>query len=123
MLQRIEVTGRQGRRCKQLLGDLKGNTKVLKEESLDITVGRVCFGRDYGPKVRQIVKMALLFLTRPCTKTSTCTCAFCRLLKRKSFDFDIVDRGFLIPRLTLWRKHIASPVTNTKPTLLENIDF
>ena len=30
--QRIEVTGRQGRRCKQLLGDLGKNVKILEIE-------------------------------------------------------------------------------------------
>jgi hypothetical protein len=44
---RIEMTGRRGRRCKQLLDDLKEKTRYwkLKEEAL--------FGRDYGPVVTQ----------------------------------------------------------------------
>jgi hypothetical protein len=40
---RIEVTGRQGRRCRQLLDDLKekrGYCK-LKEETLDCTLGEI----------------------------------------------------------------------------------
>jgi hypothetical protein len=52
---RIEVTGRRGRRCEQLLDDIeekKGHWK-LKEEALDRTVWRTCFGRGYGPVVRQ----------------------------------------------------------------------
>ena len=51
----IYVTGRQGRRRTQLLGDLKemrGYWK-LKEKALDCTVWRTRFGRGYGPVVRQ----------------------------------------------------------------------
>jgi hypothetical protein len=52
---RIEMTGRQGRRRKQLLHDLK-EKKIyckLKEEALDRTLWRTRFGRGYGPVVRQ----------------------------------------------------------------------
>jgi hypothetical protein len=54
---RIEVMGKWGRRrrCEQLLDGLKemrGYWK-LKEEALDHTVWRTCFGRGYGPVVRQ----------------------------------------------------------------------
>jgi hypothetical protein len=52
---RIEITGRRGRRCKQLLDDLK-EKKIfwkLKEEALDCTLWRTRFGRGYGPVVRQ----------------------------------------------------------------------
>jgi len=53
---RIEVTGRRGRRCKQLLDDLKEKRGFwkLKDEALDNTVWRTHFGRGYGPFVRQI---------------------------------------------------------------------
>jgi len=47
---RIEVTGRQGRRHIQLLGDLKekrGHWK-WKEEAVDRTLWRTGFGRGYG---------------------------------------------------------------------------
>jgi hypothetical protein len=52
---RIEMTGRRGRRCKQLLGDLeeKRGYWKLKEEALDRTVWRTRFGTGYGPVVRQ----------------------------------------------------------------------
>jgi hypothetical protein len=52
---RIEVTGRQGRRRKQLLDDLKEKRQYwkLKEEALGCTLWRTCFGRDYRPVVRQ----------------------------------------------------------------------
>jgi hypothetical protein len=52
---RIEMTGRRGRRRKQLLNDLKEKRRYweLKEEALDRTVWRTRFGRDYGPNVRQ----------------------------------------------------------------------
>jgi hypothetical protein len=52
---RIEMTGRRGRRCKQLLDDLKEKRRYckLKEEALDRTLWRTRFGRGYGPVVRQ----------------------------------------------------------------------
>jgi hypothetical protein len=55
---RIEVTGRRGRRRKQLLDDLKeeGRYWKLKEEALDRTLCRTRFGRGYGPVVRQTTK-------------------------------------------------------------------
>jgi hypothetical protein len=49
------MTGRRGRRRKQLLDDLKekrGYCK-LKEEALDRSQWRSRFGRGYGPVVRQ----------------------------------------------------------------------
>jgi hypothetical protein len=47
----IEVTGRRGRK----LDDLKERRGYshLKEEALDRTVWRACFGRGFGPVVRQ----------------------------------------------------------------------
>jgi hypothetical protein len=52
---RIEMTGRRGRRRKQLLDDLKEKKRYwkLKEEALDRTMWRTRFGRGYGPVVRQ----------------------------------------------------------------------
>jgi hypothetical protein len=52
---RIEMTGRRGRRRKQLLDGLKEKRRYwkLKEEALDRTVWGTGFGRDYGPVVRQ----------------------------------------------------------------------
>jgi hypothetical protein len=52
---RMEMTGRRGRRRKQLLDDLKAKRKYwkLKEEALDRTLWRTRFGRGYGPVVRQ----------------------------------------------------------------------
>jgi hypothetical protein len=48
---RVEMTGRRGRRCKQLLDDVKEKRRYwkLKEEALDRTVWRTRF----GPVVRQ----------------------------------------------------------------------
>jgi hypothetical protein len=53
--ERIGMTGRRGRRCKQILDDLKEKRRYwkLKEEALDRTLWRICFGRGYGPVVRQ----------------------------------------------------------------------
>jgi hypothetical protein len=51
---RIQVMGRWGRICKQLLDDFqeKRGYWKLKEEALDIT--QTCFGTGYGPVVRQM---------------------------------------------------------------------
>jgi hypothetical protein len=51
---RIEMTGRRGRRRKQLLDDLKEKRGYwkLKEEALDHTLWRTRFGRGFGPVVR-----------------------------------------------------------------------
>jgi hypothetical protein len=49
------MTGRQGRRRKQLLDGLKEKRIYwkLKEEALDPTLWRTRYGRDYGPVIRQ----------------------------------------------------------------------
>ena len=54
----IEVTGRQGRKRRKLLDDLKGmrGYSHLKEEALDRTMWRARFGRGFGPVVRQTTK-------------------------------------------------------------------
>jgi len=51
----MEVTGRRGRRSRQLLDDLKERRGYshLKEEALDCTMWRARFGRGFGPVVRQ----------------------------------------------------------------------
>jgi hypothetical protein len=52
------VTGRQGRRCRKLLDDLKERTGCsdLKEKALDCTMWRSRFGRGFWPVVRQTTK-------------------------------------------------------------------
>jgi hypothetical protein len=54
----IEVTGRQGRRRRKLLEELKERRGYshLKEEALDRTTWRARFGRGFGPVVRQTAK-------------------------------------------------------------------
>jgi len=54
----IEVTGRQGRRRRKLLDDLKERRGCshLKEEALDRTMWRARFGGGFGPVVRQTTK-------------------------------------------------------------------
>ena len=48
----IEVTKRRGRRRKKLLDDLKDRRGCqLKEEALDRTMWRNCFGRGFGPVI------------------------------------------------------------------------
>jgi hypothetical protein len=51
----IEVTGRQGRRRRKLLDDLKERREYshLKEEALDRTMWRAGFGIGFGPVARQ----------------------------------------------------------------------
>jgi hypothetical protein len=55
---KVEVTGREGRRFKQLLDGLKEKRGYweLKGEAVDRTVWRIRFGSGYGPVVRQIAK-------------------------------------------------------------------
>jgi hypothetical protein len=52
---KIIGTRRQGRRCKQLLNDLKEARRYwkLKEEAQDRTLWRTQFRRGYGPVTRQ----------------------------------------------------------------------
>jgi hypothetical protein len=54
----IEVTGRQGRKRRKLLDDLKERRGYfyLKEEALDRTMWRARFGRGFAPVVRQTDK-------------------------------------------------------------------
>jgi hypothetical protein len=54
----IEVTGRQGRRRRKVLDELKERRGYyhLKEEALDRTMWRAGFGRGFGPVVRQTTK-------------------------------------------------------------------
>ena len=49
----VEVTRRRGKRRKKLLDDLKDRRGYcqLKEEALDRTMWRNCFGRGFGPVV------------------------------------------------------------------------
>jgi hypothetical protein len=51
---RIEVKGRQERRDKQLVGDLKEKTEYwkIKKETLHYILQRTCFQRDYRPVTR-----------------------------------------------------------------------
>jgi hypothetical protein len=54
----IELTGRRGRRRRELLDDFKERRGYshLKEGALDRTVWRAGFGRSFGPVVRQTTK-------------------------------------------------------------------
>jgi len=54
----IEVIGRQGRRRRKLLDDLKERRGYshLKEEALDRTIWRARFGRGFGPVAKQTAK-------------------------------------------------------------------
>jgi hypothetical protein len=83
----IEVTGRRGRRYKQLLNDVKEarRYKELEEEALDRPLWRTRFGRGYRPVVRQTTEGTMLstqcLLTRQCaylskTSVTRCMCVF-----------------------------------------------
>ena len=52
------MTGRRGRRRRKLLDDYKERRGYfyLKEETLDRTMWRARFGRNFGPVVRQTTK-------------------------------------------------------------------
>jgi hypothetical protein len=54
----IEVTGRQGRRHRKLLDNLKERKEYshLKEDPLDRTIWTARFGRGFGHVVRQTTK-------------------------------------------------------------------
>jgi hypothetical protein len=54
----IEVIGRQGRRRRKLLDDLKEmrGYSHLNEEALDRTMWRAGFGRGFGPVLRETAK-------------------------------------------------------------------
>jgi hypothetical protein len=54
----IEVKGRRRRRRRKLLDDLKERRGYshLKEEAVERTMWRACFGRGFGPVVRQTTK-------------------------------------------------------------------
>jgi hypothetical protein len=54
----IEVTGKRGRRRGKLLDELKGRRgySYMREEALDRIIWRACFGRGFGPVVRQTAK-------------------------------------------------------------------
>jgi hypothetical protein len=54
--ERIEMTGRRGRRRKHTLDDLKEKRRFwkLKEDALDSTMWRTCFGKGYGPVIRRL---------------------------------------------------------------------
>jgi hypothetical protein len=56
---RIEVKGRLGRRRRPLLDNLKEKQEYwkLKEETLDRSVWRTCFGRGYGPFIKTAYNM------------------------------------------------------------------
>ena len=55
---RNQVTGKRGRRRRQLLNNFKEKRGycIMKEEILDRTLRRTRFGGSYGPVVRQITQ-------------------------------------------------------------------
>jgi hypothetical protein len=59
---RIEGTGIQGEKCKELLGDLKdkGSYWSLKEKALECNVWRTCCGWGCGSVARQATNKRVL---------------------------------------------------------------
>ena len=57
------MTGRQGRRRRKLLDDLKERRGYshLKVKALDRTMWRAGFGRSFGPVVKQTTKCSCMF--------------------------------------------------------------
>jgi hypothetical protein len=55
---RLELTGRQERRRKQLLDDLKGKKEYwkFKAEAIGRSMWRTHFGRGYGAVVKQAIE-------------------------------------------------------------------
>jgi hypothetical protein len=78
---RVEVTGRRGKRRKQLLDDReekRGYCK-LKEEALDRTVWRTGFGN--GPVVRQtVMMMMMMMMSKDGVSSSDCIAFNCRMI-------------------------------------------
>jgi hypothetical protein len=62
---RIEMTGRWGRRRKQLLDDLKAKRRSWKLK--DCTLWKTRFGRGYGPVVRQTTEWMNEWMRLPCS--------------------------------------------------------
>jgi hypothetical protein len=56
---RIEVIGRRRRRRRKLLDDLKERRGYshLKEKTLDRSMWKACFGKEFGPVVRQATEL------------------------------------------------------------------
>jgi hypothetical protein len=67
----IEVTGIRGRRRRKLLDELneRRGYSHLKDEALDRTMWKSCFGRGYGPVVRQTTELNELINVTACTQT------------------------------------------------------
>jgi hypothetical protein len=64
------VTGRQGRRRRKLLDDLKERKGYShpKEEALECTMWRAGFGRGFGPVVRQTAEWMIYCMRLTMTK-------------------------------------------------------
>ena len=61
----IDVTGRRGRKCKQLLYDLKEKRGYWKfKDALDRTMWRTRLGRGHGPVVRQATGLKEITMVR-----------------------------------------------------------
>jgi len=97
----MEVTGRQARRCRKLLDDVKERRGYshLKEEALDRTMWRARFGRGFGPVVRQTTKwmnvITLLVISYAVLRLLTCFAFRCFSPRREKSK--VVNISVLFP--------------------------
>jgi hypothetical protein len=87
----IEVTGRQGKRCRKLLDDLKESRgySPLKEEALNRIMWRVRFGRGFVPVVRRTTKrmnedITVCWLVNDCRQFGMNCCLHCQVRRNTS---------------------------------------
>jgi hypothetical protein len=94
----IEVTGRQGRRRRKLLDELKERRGYshLKEESLDRTTWRPRFGRGFGPVVRQTTKWK-----KKNNDTSTLSCYYVYLTSEKKYRYNVTMRDVRLTKIAV----------------------
>jgi hypothetical protein len=114
----MEVTRRRGRRRKKLLDDLKDRRRCshLKEETLDCTMWRNCFGRDFGPVVRQNTELWMITSPKAISFSlmnfegpehgQNCTCCmdpWCRVwINQRVEDINAYFYGLLIVEALMW---------------------
>jgi hypothetical protein len=105
------VTRRRGRRRKKLLDDLKDRTGYshLKEEALDRTVWRNCFGRGFGPVVRQNtewMKISTQTWQKQPTLALNCTTPLFNIQTTTCFDSGLPSSGSFLDSCELLEMQI-----------------
>jgi hypothetical protein len=111
----IEVTWRQGRRRRKLLGDLKERRGYchLNEEALDRTMWRAGFGRGFGHVVRQTAK----WMNHTVSLWLLCNSISCKVCKGHAYRHDQVfvprDLADLKARIFAAVKNIDAPMSTS----------